>query len=199
MHCYFWGKDFVKGRLDEHSFAGRAILALKGHVRSRGLLHFTGCSAGVSAREASLSATPSKQDLGLDAPYSVPAESIHVVDSFAALEAMQQHIFACGTKDTEHALRHSSQSSQEADGSSQGHNGVSAERALVRLPGHTYQIVGLDTEWQSTEGFWPVSVFQVSTRTAAFLIDMTWFCRPAPAGWSNSGTRSKFREASFLL
>lgn len=53
--------------------------------------------------------------------------------------------------------------------------------------GHTYKIVGMDAEWQPLDSFSPVTLLQISTRSTAFLVDMMWFCRPAPLGWSSSG------------
>ena len=52
---------------------------------------------------------------------------------------------------------------------------------------HTYKMVGMDAEWQPLDRFSPVTVLQISTRSRAFLIDMIWFCRPAPLGWRSSG------------
>lgn len=143
-------------------------------------------------RHRRLATSPEKQESAPCQQYSLQPEAIHVVDSFAALDKMRQHIL----------------SGKDLPASDPQKNGnvPATESALDRGsqlgPAHTYQIVGLDAEWQPTEGFWPVSVLQVSTRSASFIIDMMWFCRPAPVGWSNLGfilTPSQQHSLSFEI
>ena len=138
-----------------------------------------------------------------------------MVDSFATLEAMQRHILPTegrampsGTTDRGQGTSEASNSTATGtDGRTQmGTQGIeSPEDQLLSLkdststpddnkggggtlgPRHIFRIVGLDAEWQPSDGFSPVSLLQVSTRSTAFLIDMIWFCRPAPVGWSNAG------------
>lgn len=53
-----------------------------------------------------------------------------------------------------------------------------------------FPVVGLDAEWQPSGDFSPVSLLQIATRQRSYLVDLVWFCRPAPKGWAAVGTTS---------
>lgn len=163
-----------------------------------------------------------------EANYSLNPEAIDLVESYAALEAMQQHIFpdeamqtALDSRSQPESMRQelhfeeipqngsstaTAVESVESNGTTPISNADSSERreagkaAFVDTQkGHTYKLVGMDAEWQPLDSFSPVTLLQISTRSKAFLIDMLWFCRPAPPGWSNSGGKQHLNKPTWKI
>lgn len=147
--------------------------------------------------------------------YEVNRQSICIVNSFSTLEAMRRHVFI-GKEDSQSTASGSgnnlstTSSRQEPSrstsanfqnsGASHPSYSSNGDLDLVDLdldytPAqnivHSYSIVGLDAEWQPSGSFSPVAVLQLSTRSTAYLVDMMYFCRPAPSGWSNMSKLQK--------
>ena len=55
---------------------------------------------------------------------------------------------------------------------------------------HSYRCVGIDAEWEPSDGFSPVTLLQLATRRKAFLVDMLWFCSSPPSSWAQPGLPS---------